>query len=238
MHVLGLVVIEASDAQQVDDLHVSLFVGVDERAHHFLLVFVGCGEVEVEGHHGCSRSAAYVHDAVHACVGEAQRGGREVVHRDVVYGVGGFQCECGPVGVSAEGECAARLEVEVLVYDVLKREFVDAVLHAVGAVHLELAFVVVGGQHVAGAVEVDVVARACIHEYTQRHVGCDVDVEVEVQVGGGFVIRGLLVVGRGLLGAGRGLLEAGGWRLVGDEACLGDGLRAGGVIHDGAAWHG
>ena len=118
---VGVVVgIEAPDAQKVDDLHVALFVGAYERAHHLLFLVVGVGDVEVERDARLACLSADVHEAVYSGGGVREVGsGVDVVERYAGYGVDGLQVEVGSVGLAVEGYGAVGRELEVLADDLL-----------------------------------------------------------------------------------------------------------------------
>ena len=95
----------------------------------------------------------------------------------------GLQVECGLVGVAAEDDGASLLELEILLDDVLYCHFVGAVVNGIGALHLERAFVVIGGLQRTRAVEGDVVAGLGVHQDAHGSVGLCIDQEIHVDIG-------------------------------------------------------
>ena len=113
-------------------------------------------------------------------------------------------------------------------YEALDGESVVAVVDGVGAEHLEGSSVVEQGVEVAAADEGDIVVGAFVHEELEGHVGGDVEVEVDIDVGGHLylgVLHDECAVG------------GGGLRCVPHhEALILYGSGLGGIVVEGAAF--
>ena len=94
-----------------------------------------------------------------------------------------MQVKGGRVGVTAEDDSSSLLELEVLLDDILDGHFVGAVVNGIGTLHLERAFVVIGGLQRTRAVEGDVVAGLGVHQDAHGSVGLCIDQEIHVDIG-------------------------------------------------------
>ena len=81
------------------------------------------------------------------------------------------------------------MEGERFLDEVLYAQIVAAVLHGVGAEHLKLTFVVVGGLDGPGAVDGDEVAAFFVGDHAQGAARIHLDLHVEMDVGAAGVVR-------------------------------------------------
>ena len=114
----------------------------------------------------------------------------------------GLELEDGIHRVAAETDGSTGEELEVAAYDVLDGQLVDATLYLVGAKHVEVALIKIGGAYRTIAVEGYVVARLLVHEHPERGIGGTVNLQIEVDVAGDVylalgVLLDLVVAGIG-----------------------------------------
>ena len=185
VHVVVLGHVEAADAQQIDHLLVHFLLAVDDASHHLVGIAAHGGQFQVEVHLRLIGASRDVHQAVHANVVVREAAPQlQVAQRHSVHGVVGLQVEQGVVGVAAEDDGSALLELEVFLDDVLYGEFIDAMVYEIGAEHVERALIIKGGTYGARAVEGYIVAAGLVHQEAERGVGRAVDEEVQAYVGG------------------------------------------------------
>ena len=79
------------------------------------------------------------------------------------------------------------MELEILAYNILHGHLVCTIVNPEGAVHLEFALVVEVGQDMSATCQVDVIARAEVHQQLECGVRIDVDVEVDVELSTWFI---------------------------------------------------
>lgn len=176
--------IEPADGEQIEDLLVHLFLGIDDRVYHLAGVGGERREIEVEGDGGLAWCACDVHKTVDwhvvGCEGVAYI---EVGKGHTVDGVLRLHIEEGIVGVTAEGDGASLVEGEVATQEILDGHLIEAVVGNVVAEDVEPAFVEIVDTQVARAKEVDIVASGLVHKEVETGIGSGMNEEVEVEIG-------------------------------------------------------
>ena len=125
---------------------VHVLVGGDELAHHAFLIVRNALQVDVEAHLRSIGLSANVEDAVHTRRALSETGGIvEVAQGYAAKTVDRFEREVGLGRITGEGDGAALLQSHTLAYQVLNRHIIGATLEGIGAVHFEVALVVISG---------------------------------------------------------------------------------------------
>ena len=138
--------VEAAYAEEADGLAVHVLVRGDELAHHAFLIVRNALQVDVEAHLRSIGLSANVEDAVHTRRALSETGGIvEVAQGYAAKTVDRFEREVGLGRITGEGDGAALLQSHTLAYQVLNRHIIGATLEGIGAVHFEVALVVISG---------------------------------------------------------------------------------------------
>ena len=66
--------------------------------------------------------------------------------------------------ITTEGKCAAFLQLEVFTDNLLHTELIDTFVHRIGAIHVEVTFVVIVGSQTSGTCKTNVIAHNRIHD--------------------------------------------------------------------------
>ena len=164
---------------------IHLLLAGNHRANHLLFLTIYRRHVQVEVKTGCASLTADIHQTIDTDgvlrerVTDVQVGERHAIH-----GIDGLQVQAGIKGIAAKGDGAALIEGEVLLDDVLDGESISAMIYGIDAKHVERSLVIEGGLNVAGTIKRDVVTRAGIHQKAHASLRRDVDIEIDVDIGG------------------------------------------------------
>ena len=140
--------VESAESEQIDHLHVHLFLCGNEAADELsgFVVYVWKQEVETEIHVAeLARDVQHAHYLHLARRTEGGRGGGEVAQWYGIDGVPTDEMDVGIERIAVEDNIAAWLEFEIAIDDILQIETVFASLYLIDSVECERTLVVVVG---------------------------------------------------------------------------------------------
>ena len=225
--VVGTLIVESTDSQQIYHLLVHLLLSVDNRAHHLLLVGIYRWHLQVEVNLWCCGLSADVHQAVHADgiaaerVADVQVGKTHAANR-----INGLQVECCLIGIATKHDGTTAVKRKVLLDDILDGDAVRAVINGVGSKHIKRALVVERCAYRTVTIKGDVILGAFVHQQLQGGVGRGVNLKVDVDI---------RIVGPRASWARYARLVSNtrfsSWVLPGNKLLIADSIWTGGVIH-------
>ena len=226
--VVGTLIVESTDSQQIYHLLVHLLLSVDNRAYHLLLVSIYRWHLQVEVNLWCCGLSTYVHQAVYTDGVAAERvADIQVAQTHTANRINGLQVECSLIGIATKHDGTTAVKRKVLLDDILDGDAVRAVINGVGSKHIKRALVVERCAYRTVTIKGDVILGAFVHQQLQGGVGRGVNLEVDVDIR----IVGTRVGRRGGAQLSRCANCGGIGVLPGNKLLIADSIWTGGVIH-------